>query len=505
MRAIDARQKKIKEIQARIRLREGLPFLYGWKWYKWAREFYDSTNRVCLLTAANQSSKSSSLIRKTINWATNTELWPRLWITRPQQFWYMYPSSQQATSEFHTKWQQFLPRGEFKNHPKYGWKVDIQQKQVKAIYFNSGVRLYFKTYSQKEDVLQSSSVHAIFCDEEVPEKLYHELIFRLSATKGYFASVFTATMGQDYWRRAMEPEPGEKEVLPSAFKRTVSLYDCLTYEDGTKSHWTIEDIKRIEEACATPSEVLKRVHGKFIKDIEGRKYPTFDIKKHFKPADTRIPADWSVYAAVDLGSGLGNHPAAIVFIAVSPDLTCGRVFKCWRGDGIVTSAGDVFNKFMEMKAEIKRPIVSQYYDFGGKDFDIISTRAGEPFIKAEKSHELGEQVMNTLFKFGMMTIDESDDGRKLALELSTLSKDGPRKNQCNDLSDATRYCAVGIPWDFSKTVSIPEQLREDTNEIPQENPIKSRHRLAVSHEFEGDRDESDFDSQFEELNELLFA
>lgn len=506
MRAVDARIKKIKEIEARILLREGLPHLYGWKWYPWARKFFESHNRFCLLTAANQCSKSSTQIRKVIHWATEPSLWPRLWVTKPQQFWYMYPSSQQATSEYETKWQQFLPRNEFKDHPQYGWKPDIQQKQIKSILFNTGLRCYFKSYSQKDVNLQSSTVHYIASDEEMEEDLYNEIKSRLIANRGHFSSVFTATIGQDFWRRAMEPEEGEKEVLPEAFKQTVSMYDCLEYEDGTPSHWTLDEIKRIEDSCSTHNEVLKRVHGRFIKDVNGRKYPTFDIKKHVKGRGP-IPFDWNIYAAVDLGSGgEGNHPAAIVFVAVNPEFTRGRVFKAWRGDGIVTSAGDVFQKFLAMKSEVGRPITAQYYDFGGKDFDIISTRAGEAFIKADKSHEKGEQVVNTVFKFAMLTIDEEDDElRKLAIELSMLPKDGPRKKKHDDLSDALRYDVVSIPWDFSK-VMLPTESEDETDEEKTGQTAQNRwgSNILVSHEIEGGEiRQSTIEDELEEMSDLL--
>ncbi len=421
----------------------------------------------------------------------------------------MYPSSQQATSEFETKWQQFLPRNEFKDHPKYGWKADVQQKQIKSIIWNTGLRVYFKSYSQKDVNLQSSTVHYVASDEEMDEALYNEIKSRLIANRGYFSSVFTATIGQDFWRRAMEPQDGEREVLPEAFKRTVSMYDCLVYEDGSKSHWTLDEIKRVEDSCSTHNEVLKRVYGRFIKDVNGRKFPTFDIKKHVKGSGV-IPFDWNIYVAVDLGSGgEGNHPAAIVFIAVSSSLTLGRVFKAWRGDGIVTSAGDVYQKFVEMRAEIDRPITAQYYDFGGKDFDIITTRVGEPFIKADKSHEKGEQVVNTIFKFGMLTIDEDDpELRKLAIELSNLPKDGPVRKKNDDLADALRYCAVGIPWDFSKTV-LPKESAETTDDEKKQQE-ESRNRfgdlIVVRHNLEGAENsglEYDIEDEFAELQDLF--
>lgn len=454
---------------------------------------------------------SSSQIRKMIHWCTEPSLWPHLWPSlngrKPQQFWYMYPSGQLADSEYETKWQEFLPRNEFKDHPQYGWRPVKKQQEIKAIVWNSGVILYFKNYTQKNVNLQGSTVHYIASDEEMEESLYNEMKSRLTASRGHFSSVFTATIGQDFWRLAMEPEEGEKENFPDAFKQTVSLYDCLKYEDGTPSHWTTKEIKLIEDTCSTGNEVLKRVHGRFIKDVNGRKFPTFDIKKHVKGKGP-IPLDWNIYVAVDLGSGgKGNHPAAIVFIAVNQSLTKARVFKAWRGDDIVTSDGDVFLKFLEMKAEVGRPITAQFYDFGGKDFDIISTRAGEAFTKADKSHEKGEQVVNTIFKFGMLTIDEDDEElRKLAVELSMLPKEGPQKKKKDDLADACRYCCVGIPWDFSKLVLPIEDTGEKNEEEESRQTSKNRwgDLLVVRHQFDDQGGEEDtIEDQFAELNDLL--
>ena len=51
----------------------GIPF------YAWQRSFFASTNKMVLLTAANQIGKSSIQIRKIIHWATIPDEWPKLW------------------------------------------------------------------------------------------------------------------------------------------------------------------------------------------------------------------------------------------------------------------------------------------------------------------------------------------------------------------------------------------------------------------------------------------
>ena len=446
------RQELLLE-QKRIELQEGLPHLYGWKWYPWARRFFESTNKINLLTAANQISKSSSMIRKCIHWATDQALWPSLWRSKPRMFWYFYPTFGTATAEFETKWQEFLPQGNYKTDPVYGWSEEYKNKEIHAIYFNSGVNIYFHSYSQKEADLQAGSVSALFADEEMPVEKYDELMFRLSATDGYFHSAFTATLGQEFWRLAMEPEPHEEENLKSAFKQTVSMFDCQLYEDGTASHWTNDKIQMVIDRCKDHDEVQRRVFGKFIRKKEGRKCPSFDLKLHMKPAHP-LPKEWIVYSAVDPGSGGdANHPAAICFVAVRPDFREGRVFLGWRGDGIQTSAGDVLEKYIELKKLHKLTPAAQKYDWACRDFFIIATNNGEAFSPADKDQKRGPEIVDTLFKYNMLAIYETDELHKLANELASLRTDTAKRKAKDDFYDALRYCVADIPWDFTGIVT----------------------------------------------------
>ena len=237
MNKLEIALEKEKLLKQQLKLQEGLPHLYGWKWYPWARKFYESRNKMTLLCAANQISKSSTQIRKCIDWATNQHKWKTLWKRRPYQFWYLYPTKEVATIEFNKKCiTEFLPRGEFKDDPIYGWTAEYRSRDIFALHFNCGVSVYFKAYSQDVQHLQTGSCDAIFTDEELPEELYDELNIRTAATDGYFSMVFTATLVQQIWRDAIEGR-GYIEKFPDALKIQVSMYDCLEYEDGTKAHW----------------------------------------------------------------------------------------------------------------------------------------------------------------------------------------------------------------------------------------------------------------------------
>ena len=481
-----------------------LPHIYGPPWYTWAWEFYTSTNKVNLLCAANQVSKSSTQIRKCINWATDKSLWSTLWTTTPNQFWYMYPSTKVLEAEFETKWSLFLPRGSMKDDPVYGWQKMTKKGELEGIRFNSGVIVYFKLYSQKASDLQAGSVYAMFCDEEMPLHLYDELMFRLAATGGYFHMVFTATLGQEFWRKAMEPKAGETESLVGAWKREVSLYDSMLYMDGTKSPWTEEKISHVKSLCKTHAEVLKRVFGKFIL-VQGRKYPAFDASKHMKKPHP-IPEQWLVYVGEDSGSGgESGHPAALCYIAVRPDFKAARVFAGWRGDGIITDSATIVRKHLEIKEQKKLQPVAQFYDWGSPDFFIVASGMGETFIPADKNHESGEKIINTLFANDMLAIYETEELGKLGSELSSLLKDTPKKHAKDNFADAFRYSVTKIPWDFSGIVGAPEivEKKEEEKLSPFQQQIKERRDMMN----EGDSEENwqNPDDEIEEWNDLAGA
>lgn len=490
-------------------LAQELPHLYGWPWYTWAREFFESDAKLNFLCAANQISKSSTQIRKCIHWATEKSLWPRLWGETPNMFWYLYPTADVATVEFHTKWKLFLPRGKMKDDPEFGWKEEFEKQKIKVIHFNSGISVYFKTYAQETSHLQTGTVYAIFCDEELPVEHYDELIFRITSTNGYFHMVFTATLGQEFWRLVMEAEKHETEMLPEARKWTVSLYDSQVYENGMPSKWTDERIQVARNRCKDHKEILKRIYGRFVMDAAGLKYPQFSLTRHMKPSHP-LPKDWLVWSAVDPGSGGNGHPAGILFLAVSPDYRKGRVFVGWRGDNIGnTTAEDVFNKHEELKRENHIQTVEQIYDPACKDFDTIATRKGASFNKANKDHTVGEQIVNVLFKNDMLAIHETEELHKLATELSTLRKEKLKRNAKDDLADPLRYLCVAVPWDWSVIGSeIPagdqaevERPADESRMSPQE-----REALAIKRQIEDRRKEmQDEDQQEHERIEDEFS
>lgn len=490
--------EKLKLLQAKQEQRKLLPHRNSLKFYAWQRDFLETTNRICLLTAANQIGKSSVQIIRNIEWATNKDLWPILWpdlIARgdqPRVAWYMYPSKEVATLEWETKWRPLMPRDQ--EHPEYGWTEKYKNGYIESITFRTGITIVFKVYAQDAQKLQSATCAWISCDEELPFSLYDEIIFRISATKGYFSMVFTATLGQDEWRQAMEPKEGEEERFPTAWKRSISLYDCQVFEDGTPSQWTDDEIKARIDLCGTHNEVLRRIWGRFVVS-EGRVYPSFDSVAHKKDPHP-VPPKWKIYVGIDSGSGGDNDPAAIVFVAVNPEYTQGRVIKAWRGDKIITTSGDIVKKYIEMKGDL--PISGVFYDYADKDLHTLASRMSIGFSRADKSRTAGINIVNSLFKNNMLYLYAHGDILKLSHELSSLMHG--RKNAMDHLCDALRYVCKKIPWDFSVVGKVIEKEPE-----PPKLPTSMELRRGDRRLLEEPRREYTIDEEIDEANALYGA
>ena len=456
-------------IHAAIRERENeLPHLYGFPFYKWSREFFESRKKMNFLCAANQISKSSTAIRKNIEWACNKNLWPLLWPNRePKQFFYFYPTSEIATSEFLKKWvPEFLPRGAMREHEWYGWEAQMSAGEIVAIHFRAGVSIYFKGYAQKIANLQSSTVDMVTGDEEMPSEYAAELLARLFASDGYWNMVFTATIGQELWYQTMERMGHTDEAYPQAAKWIVSMYDCMFYEDGSPSPWTEARIKEKEGMCGTENERLRRIMGRFVRDY-GRRYSSFNPEKNVG-GDGEIPEGWNLYAVVDIGSGRTAARkfascGAILFLAVNKEYTRAKIIKSWRGDGIETTSPDLLNLFLQMASTLPKTI-QNVYDYGSKEFGLTAERAHVPFIMCNKKKVSGDSLVNLLFKLQALQVPPGIyDNQKLINELMLVPVHKV-KTANDDLSDALKYVCMAVPWNHQQLLKdAPKGVYEHYN------------------------------------------
>jgi len=311
----------------------------------------------------------------------------------------------------------------------------------------------------------------------------------------------------------MEPANASEELFPNAFKQTISMYECLQYKDGSPSFWTLERIKEIEQECATEAEIQRRVYGRFVVS-SGLKFPGFARIKNLVKK-TPLDPSWAVYTGVDIGGGgEKGHPAAIVFVAVRPDGKFGRVFRGWRGDGITTSSSDILEKHLELcTSEIVTPTgelkkvqihpVLKSYDWNARDFFIMSNRAGEGFSPADKRRDAGAAILNTLFKLGMLVVDEDEpELQKLVVELTSLQEGTSKAHAKDDFCDALRYAIMPIPWNFEGVAGtvIKEEEKGFTDERSRAQKVFDERKVGSIPE---EQDSLDLQAEFDEWDGLI--
>ena len=125
----------------------------------------------------------------------------------------------------------------------------------------------------------------------------------------------------------------------------------------------------------------------------------------------------------------------------------------------------------------------------------------ENFIPAEKSHKIGEDILNTLFKNDMIFIYEGMEEAKLSAELSTLSHETPKRHAKDDLCDALRYAVSKIPWDFSGIIGRKSDDKDEPEKklSPMQQQVKERRDMMREKE---DGDWRSVEEELEEWNEL---
>ena len=423
------------------------------------------------LTAANQIGKSSILIIKMLNLAMRPELWPEYFgtKTKPSLFLYLYPDGRTGTTEFHEKWEKvYLPKGEMKKDPKWGWKVEFdRQKQVEAIRFNSGVTILWRYYTQKASSMQAMSIDFAGLDEEIPLHLFDELMVRTSARaglgSGLVSTVFTATLGQPYLYDTMERQGQDDEKFKNAYKRQISLYDCLSYANGAPSEiFTTERIENdIIPMYSTANEIKRRVWGRFVKD-SGLLYGDFNGGLNSEKYNFNLIEGWQVYCGIDYGSGgMTGHPSSIAFVAVDDNYFTARVMFIWKSEKtangyIRTTQTDLLNKFEELKKTLNVD-PHAYFDWHATDLGILAMREGINILPANKNYDHGVGLLNSLFKSQQLKVftgEGSGDTSHLIQELETVNTETAKKNRKDDCADALRYALSSCPMRITKLVSV---------------------------------------------------
>lgn len=441
--------------------------------YLWQLKHINSTARMTFSCAANQVGKSVANWIRLLRFCYLRSYWDKFFCgQKPPPFWYFYPSASISTAEIKEKYiKNYFPHPDLKDHERWGYKINQDKKVIHSIEFATGTSVYFKNYTQIPDNLQTATLGGVFGDEEMPEKIFDELIFRgVSRENFYYNNVFTATLGQEYLRKTIEVK-GDGELFPDAMKQQITMFDCLKYADGTPSRvFTKEKIAQTIAACTSPEQVQRRVYGRFVLS-ENRKFHAFNIDRNVEKGHP-IPSKWLIYAGIDWGSGGDTgHPSALVYLGVSTDFKKGRVFLTWRGDGIPTTQGDLVTKHVQLTKDLN--VLDAAYDYSATDVGTIASRIGISLTKADKSRDTSVELINTLFKNNQLKIYTGDGysaNEKLVSELIGALNHGPKTK--DDLIDALRYAVTLVPWQFEM------QLADDSKEeITQGRKLSPREKF----------------------------
>lgn len=468
------KRRYLEVLRDKVFLQENLPFYVNFeekrcnahKLYQWQVDFFESTNRISLLTAANQIGKSSIQIIKALNLGFRPELWPRFFKRTPQMFLYYMPDSKTMDVEFIEKWvKTYLPTSNLKDHARWGWKADFEKESkkegVRTLTLATGITIYFRQYSQLPSRLQAVTADLVLLDEECPQSHWDELMVR-SQTFGLISMVFTATIGSEYLFRAMMLQGSRQELFPSAWKRMVSLYDCINYADGTPSGiYTKERIEgEIIPTYSSQAEIDKRVFGKFVK-TEGLLYQEFNEQRNTCPY--KVENHWRWVAGIDFGSGgKWGHASAICMIQISPCYSRARVVKTYHSGVQRITQGDLLEKYRELTKGLE---VTGYFDWSATDLGELAQREGIMILKAQKSHDIGVPLLNVLFKNSQLEIcvgEGSLQNQVLIQELRTIGATTPKRKRKDDAADGLRYGLSSIS--FRLTPLSKEEKRKAVEE-----------------------------------------
>ena len=498
--------KRLEQLERELWLKEGLPHLYGLGFYPWAWDFFSTTSRDSFLCAANQLGKSSTQIRKVIHLATCPSEWPKYFHDRrPQRFLYLYPTKELCADEYFTKWEpEFMPRGEFAKSKQYGYELETYtlrgKRFISGIRFSTGVYLAFGAYAQSGFNLQAGTIDYVAFDEEIDEPLFNELTQRRAAVDGMISGVFTPTVGHDLWFRCFERMGEEDEAFPNAFKRVISLYDSQTYvptpyTKAGPSKWTTDRISRRIASCSSENEVKRRIYGRFVMESSDLLFPSYSEEKNYVRNPKPLWENPIYVAGLDWGAGGESHPSAISIVAINPEYTRARLVKFWRGDGVRTTAGDLLEKYLELKGNL--PVVAAFYDYSCADLGTIAATQGIPLQKANKSREIGVPLVDTLLKYGALTIDHSEEAEKINKEFKLVKKTTAKQKAADDGVDSLRYALSKQPFQMNRIKELVDGLepvsRNDT-------PVSKRIQRGS---FQPELYEETFAEEIDEWNDLL--
>lgn len=163
--------------------------------------------------------------------------------------------------------------------------------------------VYFRSYEQGRENLQSATIDIVYCDEEPPADVLGELRARLTATGGLMYMAFTPLKGmtplvQEFWDA---DDPDKFLVCMSIFE--AGHMDKEKLDAVKKRYQSLNQSEREARMKGVPTAGTGLVFPYNDEDIMG------------VPPE-KIPYDWLYLNAFDFGRG--EHPNALLFSVINP-------------------------------------------------------------------------------------------------------------------------------------------------------------------------------------------
>jgi len=273
------------------------PVGQGWTLPGWNKVMENFNRyRVHCILGGNRSSKSTFAARMAV-WCAATV---------PESQVRMYHVNSERSIEQQQMVYDSLPVG-IKNLPaKKGMNHSLQFSQKNGFtdsicilpplpgYRKGGSIIFgnYRQFQQDEQVAEGFKCHAIFCDEECPQKLFDTLLFRTIDYDGKIFLTFTTIQG---WTPLIQDILGKTKTLESApaellggrqvpvFQESLSRKETAIYYFHTSGNSFIDSKSFLDTLAGRPKdEILARAYGIPTKSVAGV-FPGFNKEVNVIP------------------------------------------------------------------------------------------------------------------------------------------------------------------------------------------------------------------------------
>jgi phage terminase large subunit-like protein len=292
-------------------------------------------------------------------------------------------------------------------------------------------RVQFKSYEQGRAAFEGTSRQGVWCDEEPPEGIYTECLYRTATTDGIVFLTFT-------------PLQGMSAVVASflqADEATKRVKACIT------AGW--DDVPHLSEAMKA---ALLATTPPYQRDARTKGTPSLGAgaiyavpESEIVVPDFALPAHYRRCFGFDAGGG--RNATAAVWLAIDPSDGVAYLYSEYRRESPeialhaaaikargawIPGAGDAAG--LMTTATDAEQIVSAY------------TRAGVPLVVADKAVESGIQAVWERLSAGTLKVFASCQAWREEFRLYHRDERGRVVKRADHLMDATRYAVYsGVP------------------------------------------------------------